>query len=347
VGVDAGGTSGRITSGRFNVCIGSESGGSLINGNNNVFIGTFASTNGSNNICIGDRAGFGTTGNKNIFIGSEFTGVGRGIVTSGSNNICIGAKVGAGIGDGCLFVGEDAYLGAGFAAGTDISRAYGIGYQIAIGPNVGSSTSSVGGAYAFGSNIAMNVFAVPNPGLSNVVVIGTNVTVNGHANLAVLGQNSTLSNRSNEVVLANGGNVLSLAANGDITITGVNAIKPGGGSWTATSDRRLKHDITLANSLVCENLVRLLPLKRFTWDKIVTTEGDKSQLGFIAQDVEKFMPKSVVTRDMFGIEDCKLLDVSQVNFAMYGALQRCIQRIDDLEKTVASLTGSPAPSSGT
>ena len=130
-------------------------------------------------------------------------------------------------------------------------------------------------------------------------------------------------------------------------MTGVNAFKPGGGSWTATSDRRLKHDITLANALVCENLVRSLPLKRFTWDEIVTTGGDKSQLGFIAQDVEQFMPKSVVTRDMFGLEDCKLLDVSQINFAMYGALQRCIQRIDALEKTVAALTGSPAPSTET
>jgi hypothetical protein len=192
----------------------------------------------------------------------------------------------------------------------------------------------------------MNTFAVP-AGLSNVTVIGTNVTVNGHANLVLLGQNTTLSGRSQQVLLTNNGQVFALLANGDVSMTGANAFKPGGGSWTATSDRRLKHDITLANALVCENLVRSLPLKRFTWDEIVTTGGDKSQLGFIAQDVENFMPKSVVTRDMFGLEDCKLLDVSQINFAMYGALQRCIQRIDDLEKTVAALTGSPAPSTET
>jgi hypothetical protein len=352
IGVDAGiginNPTGNITTGRFNVCIGPNSGATLQRGNNNVFVGSFASTDGDDNICIGEQAGFGTNGDTNIFIGSQLTGLGGGnAATDGSNNICIGAKVGAGVGNSCVFIGENTFLGRGLAPGTDASQAYGIGFGVVIGPDTGSSTSSVDSTYAFGGNISMNVFAVPNPGLSNVAVVGTNLIVDGHANLAVLGQHSTLTNRSNEVVLANSNNFLSLATNGDITITGSTAFKPGGGSWTATSDRRLKHDIALANSLMCENLVRSLPLKRFTWDEIVTTGGDKSQLGFIAQDAEQFMPKSVVTRDMFGLEDCKLLDVSQINFAMYGALQRCIRRIDDLEKTVASLTGSPAPSSGT
>jgi hypothetical protein len=328
------------------VCIGSQSGGSLVDGNNNVFIGTFASTNGEDNICIGDQAGFGSTGDKNIFIGSDRTGSGFQGLTSGDQNICIGSVVGSGAGNACVFIGEYAYLGNGVATTANAVQAYGIGYDVIIGPDMGSSAANIKNAFAFGGHISMDVSGATQE-LSNVTAVGTNLIIDGHNRLSAFGHNSTLSNRNNQVVLANNDNYLSLAANGDITITGVNAFKPGGGSWTATSDRRLKHDITLANSLVCENLVRSLPLKRFTWDEIVTTGGDKSQLGFIAQDVEQFMPKSVVTRDMFGLEDCKLLDVSQVNFAMYGALQRCIQRIDDLEKTVASLTGSPAPSSGT
>jgi hypothetical protein len=190
----------------------------------------------------------------------------------------------------------------------------------------------------------MNTLATP-AGLSNVTVVGTNVTVNGHANLTLLGQNSSISGRSNQVILANNGQVFALFANGDVSMTGVNAFKPGGGSWTATSDRRLKNDITIANALVCENLVRSLPLKRFTWDNMVPTGGDKNQLGFIAQDVEQFMPKSVVTRDIFGLEDCKLLDMSQIHFAMYGALQRSIQRIDELEAKLAALTPPDAQSS--
>jgi hypothetical protein len=348
VGVNAGGRSGNITSGTLNVCIGPNSGGSLVSGTTNVFIGSFASTNGDKNICIGDRAGFGSTGDKNIFIGSDRTGSGFQGLTSGDQNLCMGSVVGSGAGNNCVFIGEYAYLGNGVATVADAVQAYGIGYDVIIGPDTGSSAANIKNAFAFGGNIYMDVLALPSTTeLSNVTAVGTNLTINGHNRMSVFGHNSNISNRNNQVVLANGGNVLSLAANGDITITGVNAFKPGGGSWTATSDRRLKHDITLANSLVCENLVRSLPLKRFTWDEIVTTGGDKSQLGFVAQDVEQFMPKSVVTRDMFGLEDCKLLDVSQVNFAMYGALQRCIQRIDDLEKTVASLTGSLAPSSGT
>ena len=98
----------------------------------------------------------------------------------------------------------------------------------------------------------------------------------------------------------------------------------------APSDLRLKNNISQANIRVCEDLVRSLSLNRFTWNAGIN-EGDTNQLGFIAQDVENFLPKSVVQGNMFGIHDCKLLDPSQIYFAMYGALQRSFQLIDNLE----------------
>ena len=48
--------------------------------------------------------------------------------------------------------------------------------------------------------------------------------------------------------------------------------------------------------------------------------GETNQIGFIAQDVEQFMPKSLVTRDIFGLEDCKLLYM--VSYAIENDITR-------------------------
>jgi hypothetical protein len=79
--------------------------------------------------------------------------------------------------------------------------------------------------------------------------------------------------------------------------------------------------------------MRNLDLKRFTWNDGETAR-DRTQLGFIAQEVEEILPKAVVTREFANISDCKLLDTSQIMMTMYGALKRCISRIDELEAIV-------------
>jgi hypothetical protein len=86
--------------------------------------------------------------------------------------------------------------------------------------------------------------------------------------------------------------------------------------------------------MMCEDVMRKLDLKRFTWNE-TKTERDRTQLGFIAQEVEEILPKSVYTREFSNIPDCKLLDTSQITMAMYGALKRCITRIDELENILA------------
>ena len=79
--------------------------------------------------------------------------------------------------------------------------------------------------------------------------------------------------------------------------------------------------------------MRELDLKKFTWNENIE-QRDRKQLGFIAQDLEKIMPKSVHTEYMHGLPDCKLVDVSQITMAMFGALKRCITRIDELEEII-------------
>lgn len=73
-----------------------------------------------------------------------------------------------------------------------------------------------------------------------------------------------------------------------------NAFKPGGGSWTTTSDRRLKHDIMPLEG----SLDRLLGLRGVTFaynDPKRAGACEGTMMGFIAQDVEPIFPRWVST----------------------------------------------------
>ena len=76
------------------------------------------------------------------------------------------------------------------------------------------------------------------------------------------------------------------------------AKKPSTNTWTIASDSRLKTNITDANKDRCLEIVRQIPLKRYTWKNEVYSKEvvkDRSKLGWIAQDVESVFPKAVGT----------------------------------------------------
>lgn len=85
-------------------------------------------------------------------------------------------------------------------------------------------------------------------------------------------------------------NRLLIAPNGDVSVS-ANAFKPGGGAWAVSSDARLKRDV----STLSGSLDRLLALRgvnfsyRIDGPKALTAPG--SQIGFIAQEVEKVFPQ--------------------------------------------------------
>jgi hypothetical protein len=110
------------------------------------------------------------------------------------------------------------------------------------------------------------------------------------------------------------------------------AAKPSTNTWTIASDERLKTNIQLADLDTCYNLVKNLPLKRYTWrDDVYTVEQvpDRSKLGWIAQDVEGVMPKAVERKEMFGYEDCRTLNSDQLIASLYGAVQKIIQIMEN------------------
>jgi len=157
------------------------------------------------------------------------------------------------------------------------------------------------------------------------------------------------------------------------------AKKPSTNTWTIASDQRLKTNIINADNDRCYEIVKQVPLKRYSWKNEVYSQEqvrDRSKLGWIAQDVEAVFPKAVGTNrfaynqvfedvvtpelDSDGnavldengvaktktekrlvseevIQDCKDLNSDQIYAAMYGTIQKLIEKVEILEAKVTAL----------
>ncbi|MDR3385878.1 MAG: tail fiber domain-containing protein [Rudaea sp.] len=98
--------------------------------------------------------------------------------------------------------------------------------------------------------------------------------------------------------LASGASLV-LDNSGNLTITGSTAYKPGGGSWTATSDRRIKQDITTIHDAL-DTVMKLRPVNFHYTPEYRAMEGglaDKPYQGFIAQEFADVFPEAVISTD--------------------------------------------------
>ena len=76
------------------------------------------------------------------------------------------------------------------------------------------------------------------------------------------------------------------------------AAKPATSAWTIASDERIKENIEEADLDICYNIVKNLPLKRYTWkENVYSLEQvkDRTKIGWIAQDVKEVFPKAVAS----------------------------------------------------
>ena len=76
------------------------------------------------------------------------------------------------------------------------------------------------------------------------------------------------------------------------------AAKPGSSTWTVSSDERIKKNIMPADLSRCYEIVKNIPLVHYSWDDGLYDEQavkDRSQLGWLAQQVEPFFPKAITT----------------------------------------------------
>ena len=114
--------------------------------------------------------------------------------------------------------------------------------------------------------------------------------------------------------------------------------------WDIGSDHRIKEDIKKANLQTCYNNVKNINLYRFKYiDGFKeATKHDRTQLGYIAQQVQKHFPKSVQrskTRieDKREIPDLASVDVSQVNYTLFGAVKQLIRVVEKQSKRIKKL----------
>ena len=97
-------------------------------------------------------------------------------------------------------------------------------------------------------------------------------------------------------------------------------------TWTTGSDIRIKSDVVSANLARCAEIVDSLDLKYFKWNfpEGQSPPPDSHSLGWIAQDVQQFFPKSVETSGDFGLGDFHSLNSDQLVKVLWGALKHTL-----------------------
>ena len=117
-----------------------------------------------------------------------------------------------------------------------------------------------------------------------------------------------------------------------------------GTAWDQTSDHRIKENIKKANLNICYDNVKNINLYRFNYKDAFGNgkHRDMTQLGFIAQQVNQYYPKSITRGkrkldDNREVPDLASIDVSQVNFTLFGAVKQLIRVVEKQSKRIKKL----------
>jgi trimeric autotransporter adhesin len=347
--------------GSYNSFMGTSSGASNYGGLGNSFIGSFAgyaSTIGNYNSMIGDSVGyFNTTGSYNAYLGAK-----AGFSNNGNKNIMIGYQSGysSSLTDSCVFIGNvsgfnnnfghaNVYIGdhSGYTSSSGNGNTF-IGamagnktinsYMTAVGHKALSEASSIHNSTAVGHmagygasgayNLYLGDYAGKNSsGFWNVFIgweVGKNVSGNS---LLYIDRESTSTPliygdfSANDVVI-----------NGDLYYTG--ALAP-------YSDKRLKTSLESIKGGL--ETINKLKSYYFYWNEKAQKElafTSRKQIGFIAQEVEVFLPE-LVTNDSKGYKSVDYLKVVPLVVEAIKEQQSIIesqeQKINKLEKRISEI----------
>jgi hypothetical protein len=105
-------------------------------------------------------------------------------------------------------------------------------------------------------------------------------------------------------------------------------------TWSTGSDKRIKENIEEANYDICYDVMKQLPLKYYKYTDDFINKGvyDTHKLGWIAQEVENYFPKSIINdMEYCGIENFKTLNADQIYACMYGTIKKLMNKIERLE----------------
>jgi hypothetical protein len=319
---------------------------------------------GSGGGCTENNPGFGlnipgsaTQGNT-YWNGSAYVIGGK----AGRQNTTTAQDYGAGGGGGLGDISSDYRNGnAGIAINiTGISKFYAAGGGA--GQYIGSSTIAGLGGSSIGGNGRIWTGSAYAAAPRNVATSGTNGTGSGGGGSAysqvpvsIAGSGGTgiviiRYRNSNSKISYNIGNY-----NGDfkiissvsstvlpsqslinteymrITRDGSSIYNPTGSpQWSTVSDKRIKENIEKASYDKCYESINKLELYRFNYIKELNNiNKDIKQLGYIAQEVQDIFPKAVSSQefhnDNLSIPDMLSIDITQINYSLYGAVKKLIE----------------------
>ena len=251
------------------------------------------------------------------------------------------------------------YAGTAAATSNEIARIKGNG-RVSIGGNANPNAR----LYVEGANA--NGGAVPLFRIVDTNIAGSYLAVENGAGATayrVIAQGSNLelqsAGNSNQLVLNTNGGVgigtaAPVAAAGNLTITG-RGFRPGGGAWTAVSDRRIKRNVKPVKWGLPE-LLKLNPVS-FEYNGLAGTIDDsRTHYSLIAQELQEVIPDFVeeqpITEEVYDSMDKdnqelfankKLLIISEGMTNLEAVIINSIKSLADenkaLRKRIAALEG--------
>ena len=136
----------------------------------------------------------------------------------------------------------------------------------------------------------------------------------------------------------------TLAPNHMLELSADDAAKPGGGTWTATSDRRLKTNIEDFNDGL-EQILKIRPV-RFNYNGKLDYPTEKRFVGIIAQEMKDIAPYTISTlkqKAPKGESPYLAFDGTPLPYMLINAIQEQQEMIDAQEKEICLLYTSPSP----
>jgi hypothetical protein len=262
------------------------------------------------------------TGNlivSNIFAGT--TQVNRLNAESlSSNSLSVGGNIlVANIYTGTIAASNNATFGKSLSAGNVSAGNLSVANTATIGEYIAATD-------VYSTRVSASSLGLVSGESTNMIQLGG---ASGDLNVAGLGKFGSVTRYNAKVgeshmFFSGGIRVANISTAGNLTITGDTATKSAGTTWSVASDQRLKSNIVNANLEMCASIVSNLSLRRFElWSK--------SQLGFVAQEIETVLPEAVSIENAFGLDDCRVLNADQIIMNLVGALQNALKRIEALE----------------
>ena len=233
--------------------------------------------------------------------GGQFTGAGGDIIIEGGD---AGQSSGGAINGGSIALIGGPRAGLGEVGNVLIGATSNFTESVSLNPNLSNEP---------GLEVSGSTVVVQNSNNSSLFITATNDPqlqagiqyVNRGTNFWTPFGSDGGSRNYNIFITASGGVGLGTqpgsgyTSAGSLDLSTANARKLSGTSWATGCDERLKENIITASLDICYDAVKNIPLKRFTWK--TSSYGpssaieDKSQIGWIAQDVQSTLPHAIKT----------------------------------------------------